>query len=68
MHTPVGYLCQGRPFGIDHAFFVTNRAANSGVVEPYRTNGTVTKAEEDEDDEDEKWYDVEESSPRVGLT
>jgi hypothetical protein len=67
MHTPLGYVCQGRPLGIEHAFFVTNRAVDSGVVEPYRTNGSVTDAEEDEDDdEDEKWYDVEESLPHVG--
>jgi hypothetical protein len=68
MHTPLGYVCQGRPLGIEHAFFVTNRAVDS-VVESYRTNGAVTEAQEDEDDdEDEKWYDVEESLPHFGSS
>ena len=63
MHTPLGYVCQGRPFGIEHAFFMTNRAVHSGVVDSYRTIGTVPDAQDDEDDEDEKWYDMEESLP-----
>jgi hypothetical protein len=66
MHTPLGYVCQGRPLGIEHAFFVTNRAIESGVVKSYRTSGALTEAQEDEDgDEEEKWYDVEESLPHV---
>jgi hypothetical protein len=47
---------------------VTNRAVDSGLVEPYRTNKVITEAEEDEyDDEDEKWYDVEESLPHQAI-
>jgi hypothetical protein len=43
---------------------VANRAANSGVVESYRTNKAINEAQEDEDDdEDENWYGVEESLP-----
>jgi len=62
MHTPLGYECRGRPLGVEHVFFVTSRAVNSGVVESYRTNRAVTEAQEDVDeDEDEKRYDVEES-------
>jgi hypothetical protein len=75
MHTPLGYVCQGRPLGSQHAFFVTTFAADSDVVESYRTNGAVAEAQEDEDDdeedddeeEDEKWYDVEESLPHGSL-
>jgi hypothetical protein len=44
MHTPLGYVCQGRPLGIEHAFFMTNRAVDNGVVESYRTSGGVTEA------------------------
>jgi hypothetical protein len=62
MHTPLGYVCRGRPLGIEHAFFTTSHAVDTGVVESYRTNGAVTEVQEDEDeDEDEKRYDVEES-------
>jgi hypothetical protein len=62
MHTPLGYVCQGRPLGVEHAFFATNGAVDSGVVESYRTNASVNKVQEDgDDDEDETWYDVEET-------
>lgn len=60
-HTPLGYVCQGRPLDIEHAFFMTSRAVDIGVVDSYHTNGTITEAQEDEEDEDEKGYDVEES-------
>ena len=63
MHTPLGYVCQGRPLGIEHAFFMTNRAVDSGVAESYRARGG--EAQEDEDDDDEKWYDMEEGLPHV---
>lgn len=63
MHTPLGYVCQGRPLGIEHAFFVTNRAVDSSVAESYRARGG--EAQEDEDDDDEKWYDMEEGLPHV---
>lgn len=65
MHTPLGYVCQGRPLGIEHAFFVTSRPVDAGVVDSYRTNRAVTEAQDDEDDEDEKQYDLEESLPHV---
>jgi hypothetical protein len=61
-HTPLGFVCQGRPLGIKHAFFMTYCAVDSSVVESYRANGAVDEAQEGEnEDEDEKWYDVEES-------
>jgi hypothetical protein len=59
-HTPLGYVCQGRPLGIEHAFFMASRAVDIGVVDSYHTTGTVAEVQEDEDDEDEKRYDVEE--------
>ncbi|OWY47029.1 uncharacterized protein AALT_g10973 [Alternaria alternata] len=65
MHTPLGYVCQGRPLGIEHAFFVTRHAADSGVMKPYHTSEAVTEApDDDEEDEDEdeggRQYDVQE--------
>ena len=60
MHTPLGYVCEGRPLGIEHAFFVTHRAVDSGMAESYRARGGATEAQEDEEDDDEKWYDMEE--------
>lgn len=60
-HTPLGYVCQGCPLGVEHAFFVTSRAVDIGVVDSYHTSGAVTELQEDEDDEDEKQFDLEES-------
>ena len=54
VHTPLGYVCQGRPLGAEHAFFVTRHAADSGVMKPYRASEAVAEAPGDEDeDEDE---------------
>lgn len=68
MHTPLAYVCQGRPLDVEHAFFVTNRAVDSGIVQSYRTNRAVTEVQkyDGEEDEDEQWYDVVESLPHVG--
>jgi hypothetical protein len=44
-HIPLGYVCQGRPLGIEHAFFVTSRAVEIYVVDSYHTNGIVTEAQ-----------------------
>lgn len=48
--------------GIEHAFFVTNRAVDSVALDAYRTDKDVDKAQEDEeeDDDDKKWYNIEE--------
>lgn len=53
MYTPLGYVCQGRPLGIEHAFFVTRHAADSGVMKPYHTSEAVTGAPDDDEDEGE---------------
>ena len=65
MHTPLGYVCQGRPLGIEHAFFVTRHAADSGVMKPYHISEAVTEAPDDDEDEGEdegeRQYDGQES-------
>lgn len=65
MHTPLGYVCQDRPLGIEHAFFVTRHAADSGVMKPYHTSEAVTEAPDDDEDEGEdegeRQYDGQES-------
>jgi hypothetical protein len=68
MHTPLGYVCQGRPLGIEHAFFMTNRASDSHVAKLYHTSQGITETQEDEDDDDEKWYDVEEGLTDIGSS
>lgn len=63
MHTPIGYVCQGRPLLSGHAFFVTHRVPSDRVVNPYRTNGAVDGSQEQEDEErveDDEWDGVEE--------
>ncbi|CAN9464703.1 unnamed protein product [Alternaria alternata] len=50
---------------IEHAFFVTRHAADSGVMKPYHTSEAVTEApDDDEEDEDDgeggRQYDVQE--------
>jgi hypothetical protein len=60
IHTPLGYVCQGRPLGNEHAFFMTNRAGDSSVAKSYHTSQSITEMQEDEEDDDEKWYDVQE--------
>ena len=56
MHTPMGYICQGRPLHQSHSFFVARSADTADVVAP-SVGGTITaNAEESEDgdtDEDE---------------
>ncbi|KAF1847270.1 uncharacterized protein K460DRAFT_332087 [Cucurbitaria berberidis CBS 394.84] len=60
MHTPIGYACQGRPLHSGHAFFVTHRVNDNGIVQSYRTNKTVGGTDEEEDEEDE-WDVVDEN-------
>jgi hypothetical protein len=63
MHTPVGYVCQGRPLNSEHAFFITQGFANKAPMEAYRSSESTEGAHEEDDDEDdreEEWYDVDE--------
>ncbi|KAH8635796.1 hypothetical protein IG631_11197 [Alternaria alternata] len=55
MHTPLGYVCQGRPLGTEHAFFVTRHAADSSVMEPYHTSEAVTEAPGDDEEEEDEY-------------
>lgn len=70
LHTPLSYVCQGRPLSVEHAVFMTNQAADGTTVIPYRKTGTVSEVyeaeddyeedenenQEDEEDEDENYY------------
>ena len=54
MHTPVGYVCQGRLLDRSHAFFVTQGVDDRGEVQSSHVNGNVDLAsgkERDEEDE-----------------
>jgi hypothetical protein len=68
MHTPLGYVCQGRPLGNEHAFFMTNCAGDSSVAKSYHTSQGITGTQEDEDDDDEKWHDVQEGLTSIGSS
>jgi hypothetical protein len=69
MHTPLGYVCQGRPLDSQHAFFVTNRAVDGSVVNSHSPNGAVTEVQvEDHDSGDENWYDIEEGMLHVNRS
>jgi len=48
MHTPIGYVCQGRPLDSGHAFFVTHRADDKSVANMYRINRVVDGVSEEE--------------------
>lgn len=47
MHTPMGYVCQGRPLDSGHAFFVSQHGAERSIKEVVDLTG-----EEGEDQED----------------
>jgi hypothetical protein len=55
MHTPIGYICQGRPLDSGHAFFVTHRVDDKGIVKSHRINGNVDGTGEEETDEEYEW-------------
>ncbi|KAH8814811.1 hypothetical protein F5884DRAFT_151839 [Xylogone sp. PMI_703] len=50
MHTPMGYICQGRALHSNHSFFVTPR---SDIIVPVWVSGKVEELEDDEDMESE---------------
>jgi hypothetical protein len=63
MHTPVGYIFEGRPLNEDHPFFVTQGATSKDLIEAYRSSAAAEEVSNDnEDDEmDDVWHDVEET-------
>lgn len=59
LHTPMGYVCQGRPLNSEHAFFSLQCVADKSVVSPCRRNGAVDGMEKDDDvDEENSWDDA----------
>ena len=61
MHTPMGYVCQGRPLHESHPFFVVRRADAGEVVTPSvggRTGGNVDEAEDGDTDREDEWDPV----------
>lgn len=58
MHTPVGYVLQGRPLDSGHAFFVTNRFDDKKVIEAYHVDGAADQVEDVEGDEEDDWDGV----------
>jgi hypothetical protein len=65
MHTPMGYVCQGRLLDSGHAFFVTPRIDEEGIVKSYRFDGAVDGSNEESDQEesdgDDDWHRVDEN-------
>jgi hypothetical protein len=58
MHTPMGYICQGRPLHEGHPFFVTRRAdAQEAVAPPLEVRRTDGDSEDGVDDEDSEMDD-----------
>lgn len=61
MHTPIGYICQGRPLDSGHAFFVTHRVDDKSVIKSYRLNSTVDGTGDEERDEEDEWEGCDEN-------
>jgi hypothetical protein len=59
MHTPMGYICQGRSLNENHPFFVTQRAGGEEVTAPTiggrRADGNVDEEEEEDTDFEDEW-------------
>lgn len=59
VHTPMGYICHGRPLHERHPFFVARRVDAEEVVAPSvegrRTGGNVDGAENGDTDIEDEW-------------
>ena len=55
MHTPVGYVCQGRALDSTHAFFVTHHLHSATAMKPYTSHatGSISGNEDSDDDNDD---------------
>jgi hypothetical protein len=65
LHTPMGYVCQGRPLHESHPFFVARSADAGGVVPPSmggRTGGTVDEVEDGDTDVEDEWDAVDQTT------
>lgn len=61
MHTPMGYICQGRPLHQHHPFFIARSADAREVQAPPiggETSGDVDEAEEGDPDMEDEWDSV----------
>ena len=62
MHTPMGYICQGRSLNENHPFFVTRRAEGEEVIAPTiggtRTDGDIDDDEGEDTDMEDEWGPV----------
>jgi hypothetical protein len=61
MHTPMGYVCQGRPLHESHAFFAARSADAGDVITPSaggRTDGNVDETEDGDTDLEDEWDPV----------
>lgn len=60
MHTPMGYICQGRPLHENHPFFLARGADAREVGKPLGgggTGGNAVEAEEGDPDVEDEWGD-----------
>ena len=58
MHTPMGYICQGRPLHENHPFFVARNADARTPPIGGGTSGDVDEAEEENPDVEDEWDPV----------
>lgn len=66
MHTPMGYLCQGRPLHESHPFFVTRSAYVEGIIAP-TMRGQKTDGEDEDEDEESEIEDLRDSINHMNL-
>ena len=61
MHTPMGYICQGRPLNKTHAFFMARLADDKGVFKSYHASRDVDGPDGEERDDEAEWDNVDEN-------
>ncbi|KAF1997703.1 hypothetical protein P154DRAFT_622249 [Amniculicola lignicola CBS 123094] len=54
MHTPIGYMCQGRPLDSGHSFFASHGVVSNGVVKSYHIIELAEGTDEEESGDDEE--------------
>lgn len=63
MHTPMGYICQGRPLHESHSFF----AARNTDATDVETLPTGVRLSDDVDEAEDEYSDPEEEREPVGA-
>ncbi len=66
VHTPIGYICQGRPLDRGHAFFVKQGADTQGTANAHRIEEDVDDSSEEEQDEEDEEDGVDDSELASG--